>query len=335
MYVVPSQPSLDIEYSLLVIGYSFTIKQSPLSPVHDTFNSKLLLFGEYGLMFDAMALSVPFGSFYGYLTFDADGQHTDSTHEIRKFFIYLTSLKKNSLHFPFALTHFKEDLDKGLCFHSNIPLQYGLGSSGALIAALFSRYAVSTCKKEELSLSFLKADLALLESYFHGKSSGLDPLVSFLNQPLLLGQDQSIQPLSFDLSKTGWSIALIDTQTTGATGPLVQYFLECMKLPDFKNAFYTSYIPSNNGCIQALLNNEKPLFFNYLGQLIAFELKYLQPMFPLNYGTLAKEALKEKVFIKLLGSGGGGYLLAFAPDKNILKQWTERKNLQFRYISSM
>jgi mevalonate kinase len=299
-----------------------------LNPVHDIFNSKLLLFGEYGLMFDAMALSVPFGRFYGYLTFDADGQHTDSTHEIRKFFIYLTSLKGNSLHYPFDLTHLKEDLDKGLCFHSNIPSQYGLGSSGALIAALFSRYAASSFKKEESSLSWLKEDLALLESYFHGKSSGLDPLVSYLNQPLLLEQDHTMQPLSFDLSQTGWSIALLDTQTTGATGPLVQHFMECMKLTDFKHAFDSAYIPSNNGCIQALLKNEKPLFFNYLEQLIEFELKYLQPMFPLNYGTLAKEALKEKVSIKLLGSGGGGFLLAFAPEENIIKQWAKNNEIE-------
>ncbi|MGE5394677.1 MAG: mevalonate kinase, partial [Candidatus Saccharibacteria bacterium] len=297
--------------------------------------SKLLLFGEYGLMFDAMALSVPFSRFYGSLEFDTNGLQKDSTHEIRKFFGYLSFLKENDLHYPFNLKNFKVDLEKGLCFNSNIPFQYGLGSSGALIAALFSRYAASFVEKDQLSIPSVKEDLALLESYFHSKSSGLDPLVSYLNQPLLFGEDKTIQPLDFDLSKTNWSIALIDTKTTGATGPLVQHFMECMKLPDFNTAFNSNYIPANNGCIQALLKNDSNLFFSCLEQFIAFELDNLKPMFPLDFGTLVKEALNEKVFIKLLGSGGGGFLLAFASDEQLLKQWAKRKVVQLIWVSSI
>ena len=301
----------------------------------DIFNSKLLLFGEYGLMFDAMALSVPFSRFYGSLEFDTNGLHNDSSHEIRKFFAYLSSLKEDSFHYPFNFRLLNEDLEKGLYFHSNIPLQYGLGSSGALIAALFSRYAAFTLETDQLSIQSLKEDLALLESYFHGKSSGLDPLVSFLNQPLLLEVDQTIHPLTFDLSQTGWSIALIDTQTTGATGPLVQHFLECMEFPDFKIKFYSEYIPANNGSIEALLKNDKNTFFRLLEQLIQFELENLKPMFPLNFSILVKEALNEKVFIKLLGSGGGGYQLAFASDEQLLKQWADRKDVQLIWVSSI
>jgi mevalonate kinase len=322
---------LDIDYWILDIQL-LSLKYNPLNSSPDIFNSKLLLFGEYGLMYDAMALSVPFTRFHGSLAFDTDGLHKESTHEIGKFFQYLTTLKENRLHYPIDLKHFNEDLEKGLYFHSNIPFQYGLGSSGALIAALFSRYAALSLKTDQLSISSLKEDLALLESYFHGKSSGLDPLVSFLNQPLLLGEDKTIQPLDFDLSKTGWSIALIDTQTNGATGPLVNHFMESMKLPGFKNAFYAEYIPANNGCIHALLKNDKNLFFSCLKQLIAFELRYLKPMFPLDLGALVKEALNEKVYIKLLGSGGGGYLLAFA-NANILEQCAGSKKMKLLKVA--
>lgn len=300
---------------------------------HDIFNSKLLLFGEYGLMYDAMALSVPFSRFSGSLAFDLNGLNNDSTHEIRKFFHYLASLNENRLHYPFDHKNLELDLEKGLFFNSNIPLQYGLGSSGALIAALFSRYAASLHKMDQLSIPLLKEDLALLESYFHGKSSGLDPLVSYLNQPLLLGEDKTIQPLTFDLYKTGWPIALIDTKITGATSPLVRHFMESMQLPDFKHAFYTNYVPANNECILALLKNDKVLFFSYLKQLIAFELQYLEQMFPLNFRVLIKEALKEKVYIKLLGSGGGGYLLVFAPSEAFLMKWAESKALTLIQVS--
>ncbi|MGE5427758.1 MAG: hypothetical protein ACM3O8_07680, partial [Methylococcaceae bacterium] len=206
-----------------------------------------------------------------------------------------------------------------------IPHQYGLGSSGALVAALFSRYAASSLEKDQLPIHPLKEDFSLLESYFHGKSSGLDPLVSYLNQPLLLGPDKTVKPISLDLDKTSYSIALIDTKTTGATGPLVQHFIDSMKLEDFKTAFHAEYIPASNGCIQSLLSGDKTSFFIYLKQLIEFELQYLKEMFPLDFGVLVKEALKEQVYIKLLGSGGGGYLLAFAPDEDILNLWSERK----------
>jgi len=56
-----------------------------------SFSSKLLLFGEYGLMYNAMALSIPFPKFSGFLDFDPDQSHTESTAEIRKFYEQLLS----------------------------------------------------------------------------------------------------------------------------------------------------------------------------------------------------------------------------------------------------
>jgi len=79
------------------------------------FNSKLLLFGEYGLMFDAMALSVPFERFSGQLAFDEEGQHQESTAEIRKFFGHLQHVDiQQNPNFIFDLEMLDEDLKKGL-----------------------------------------------------------------------------------------------------------------------------------------------------------------------------------------------------------------------------
>lgn len=292
------------------------------------FNSKLLLFGEYGLMFNAMALSVPFARFSGSLVFETGPGDENSHREIRKFFAYLSSLKESSLHYPFDLKSMEEDLDKGLWFHSNIPYQYGLGSSGALIAALFSRYAAPSPKKDQLSIASLKEDFALLESHFHGKSSGLDPLVSFLNKPLLLDSDKAIKTIPFDLSKTGWAFALIDTHTTGATGPLVEHFMESLQQPVFKSAFESAFIPSSDGCINALLKGDTVAFFQSLELLIHFELQYFRQMIPHQFNELIEEALSQKVYIKLLGSGGGGYLLAIAPKEIILREWADAQAIQ-------
>ncbi|MDO9614430.1 MAG: hypothetical protein Q7J86_07870, partial [Bacteroidota bacterium] len=214
------------------------------------FNSKLLLFGEYGLMFGAKALSVPFDRFSGFLDFDSDQSHQESTTEIRKFYEHLkTGDDSQKLHFPFDLESLKTDIEKGLYFNSTIPQQYGVGSSGALVAALFSRYAESSVPEAELTPELLKVDFSMLESYFHGKSSGIDPLISFLNCPLLIDSKKMIHPAKINLAETDLSFALIDTGTTGATSPLVQHFIERYNFPEFKLAFGKQFIPDNNGCV--------------------------------------------------------------------------------------
>ena len=40
-------------------------------------------------------------------------------------------------------------------------------------------------KKQKTDIRALKTTLALIESYFHGVSSGIDPLVSLLKMPVL------------------------------------------------------------------------------------------------------------------------------------------------------
>lgn len=299
----------------------------------EKFNSKLLLFGEYGLMYDAMALSVSFERFSGFLDFDTDGSHAESSGEIQKFWEYWRNAESfQKLNFPFDLNQLDTDLKKGLFFSSNIPQQYGVGSSGALVAALFSRYADGAVRKDEIDIDFLRADFALLESYFHGRSSGVDPLISFLNMPLMIDSKKKVQKLDFDLKQTGLTVALIDTETTGATGPLVQHFIERFNYPKFRKVFESQYIPANNGCIESILNGNKPDFFSNLKKLIRFELEHFQRMFTDDFQSVIEEALNEKVFIKLLGSGGGGFLIAFAESENRMKNWAEKSGTELLYV---
>jgi mevalonate kinase len=297
------------------------------------FNSKLLLFGEYGLMYDAMALSIPFPKFFGFLDFDANHSHLESTAEIRKFYEHLESDDSNQmLHFSFDLERLKCDLDQGLFFNSNIPQQYGVGSSGALVAALFGKYAFPSNLGNNLSPEILKANFALLESFFHGKSSGLDPLISYLNKPILIDSKKQIVPVEIDLKQTGIAVALIDTHTTGATGPLVQHFIDLFNLPEFEQAFGKQFLPANNGCIESLLSGDNQNFFLHLEQLVRFQLYHFHRMIPVNFRRIISFAHCNKVYIKLLGSGGGGFLLVFAESTDHLKKWAEKEKIQLEDI---
>ncbi len=296
-------------------------------------NAKLFLFGEYGLMFDAMALSVPFPKFHGRLTFDKDGIHRESTDEIRKFLEHLQVVGSGQhLHFPFNLERLERDLEQGLYFDSNIPQQYGVGSSGALVAALFSSYADVPNSEDEQFPEILKADFAVLESFFHGRSSGLDPLISFVNKPLLIDSKKQICRVEFDLNKSGLAMALIDTQTIGATGPLVQYFIDRFNEPEFEKAFESQFIPANNGCINTLLNGNLSLFWGHLESLIHFQLQYFRRMIPGKFHTIISTALTEKVYIKLLGSGGGGFLLAMAGNHQKIEKFADKYNFEIVYV---
>ena len=73
----------------------------------------------------------------------------------------------------------------GLYFDSSIPQGYGVGSSGALVAAIYDKYASDKITVlENLTrdkLLKLKSIFSMMESFFHGKSSGLDPLNSYLS----------------------------------------------------------------------------------------------------------------------------------------------------------
>ncbi len=290
-----------------------------------SFHSKLLLFGEYGLMFGAQALSVPFRRFSGKLEVGKQKEGQGSHRELQKFYTYLRKNDLNSqLHFPIDLAHFVSDLNGGLFFRSDIPLQYGVGSSGALVAALVDEYAQSN--NQQKSPEFLQADFALLESYFHGKSSGLDPLISYLNKPVLLDSHKRIHLPESNPLEAGWYMALLDTQTTGATGPLVQHFRQRYETPEFRAAFGQEFLPANDGCIDAMLANQPGLFFSHLEKLVHFQLRYMQRMIPGPFRELIRDALKKQIYIKLLGSGGGGFLLAFARQKSILEDWGKSQN---------
>jgi len=294
-----------------------------------TFYSKLLLFGEYGLMYNAMALSIPFPKFSGFLDLDTDQSHQESTAEIQKFFGHLKSGDSSQkLHFAFDLKSLGNDLSDGLYFNSNIPQQYGVGSSGALVAALFGKYAAPSITERQPTPEQLKSDFSVLESYFHGQSSGLDPLTSYLNQALLIDSQKVIQTVQTNLSQAGFSAALIDTKTTGATGPLVKHFIDQMNIPEFQKAFETQFLPANNACIESFLDGRTTDFFEALEQLIRFQMQHFQRMIPQNFQPIISEVLKEKVYIKLLGSGGGGFLIAFAESSLVLDRWAEKEGIE-------
>src|SRR5208282_653621 len=95
----------------------------------------------------AMGLAVPFEHFDGIMKFagkETDGRIITSNQSLAAIANYI--IHHNSLAASYDTNQFLEDIDKGLYFDSNIPQGYGLGSSGALVAAIYYRYRKSKKK---------------------------------------------------------------------------------------------------------------------------------------------------------------------------------------------
>ena len=153
------------------------------------FYAKILLFGEYGIIKDSKGLAIPYNSFKGALksTYNLSGESKKSNENLIKFYEYLSHITTDLVSFDFST--FKKDIDTGMYFDSSIPQGYGVGSSGALVASIYDQYAKDKITVlENLTrdkLLKLKDIFSLMESFFHGKSSGLDPLNSYLSLSLI------------------------------------------------------------------------------------------------------------------------------------------------------
>lgn len=161
------------------------------------FYSKILLFGEYGIIKDSKGLSIPYNFYNGALKVDENPSEVavKSNESLKRFVTYLKGLDKNLVDFDFE--KLQEDVNSGMYFDSSIPQGYGVGSSGALVAAIYDKYAsdkitvLENLTREKLLK--LKAIFADMESFFHGKSSGLDPLNSYLSLPILINSKDNIE----------------------------------------------------------------------------------------------------------------------------------------------
>ncbi len=275
------------------------------------FNSKILLFGEYTLIKGSMALSIPFDKYTGQLQFDQSTKNSKSSHYSVAYLVdYFNFLEKSGLGNQINLTFFKKDIEHGLIFETNIPISYGLGSSGAIVASIYDSYAFSKSD----NLDELKNIFSIMESYYHGKSSGLDPLVSYLNSAILIDKKGVLKTVNLptENKNANSGIFLLDTKTRGETQPLVNWFLKEYENIDFKSKIQNTLIPANNSCIKNYLSGDFNSLLKNVKSVSQFTIDYLKPMIPSSIEEIWKKGLiTDDYYLKLCGSGGGGMMLGF------------------------
>ncbi|SIP92519.1 mevalonate kinase family protein [Maribacter ulvicola] len=288
------------------------------------FYSKILLFGEYGIIKDSKGLSIPYNFYKGALKSNASvsKEATKSNESLGSFAIYLEELttKEPSL-VSFDLDLLKADVSEGMYFDSSIPQGYGVGSSGALVAAIYDKYAqdkitvLENLTREKLLK--LKTIFGKMESFFHGKSSGLDPLNSYLSLPILINSKDSIESTSIPSQNAEGkgAVFLLDSGIIGETAPMVQIFMEQMKNDGFRKMLKNQFIKHTDACVEDFVNGNIQSLFGNLKQLSHVVLDNFKPMIPAKFHALWKNGIDTNdYYLKLCGSGGGGYILGFTED---------------------
>ncbi|MFK7983792.1 MAG: mevalonate kinase [Saprospiraceae bacterium] len=220
---------------------------------------------------------------------------------------------------------FALNLAKGLYFEANIPTGYGVGSSGALCAAILDKFGK---KNSTLSLVALKKIFAEMESFFHGASSGTDPLVSYLNYPILLGEEIRQVEL-FQQEKTDTvGLFLLDTGIKREASPFINGFLERCKEEWYDKKCQTQLVPLVDDAIHTFLHDQWDLLFNTIHELSLFQFRYFDFMILDDFKKIWLDGLSSNHFkLKICGAGGGGFLLGISKDKEKTKKTLNEQSL--------
>ena len=301
------------------------------------FPAKILLFGEYSIITGSKGLALPFNLYGGQLAFpvgkmspaEKEAAHISNQHLAE----LLGFLEKNAAAPVFLnLTSFRDDLATGLYFQSNIPNQYGVGSSGALTAALYHRYGQDT---EEKTLPEIRKQMAVIESFYHGTSSGLDPLVSYVQKPVWIESRDKISV------EAGWperffdeyAVFLIDSGQQGGTGDLVNWFMEQHQRPGFREVFEDGLVSGIDELVDALLHAQTDPVQAVLQRISRFQLDYFRPMIPVEFRKHFRYGLETDDFtLKLCGSGGGGYLLGFTKNRIATEKYFREREINCLFV---
>jgi len=302
------------------------------------FYSKILLFGEYGIIRDSKGLSIPYNFYNGALKL-SDNQTkeaTDSNASLKRFAKYLEGLDKDLV--VFNTSKLYSDLDEGMYFDSSIPQGYGVGSSGALVAAIYDKYAsdkitvLENLTREKLLK--LKSVFSAMESFFHGNSSGLDPLNSYLSLPILINSKDNIEATGIPSQKAEGkgAVFLIDSGIVGETAPMVSIFMESMKNEGFRSMLKDQFIKHTDACVDDFLKGDMKSLFKNTKQLSKVVLNNFKPMIPAQFHDLWKKGIETNdYYLKLCGSGGGGYILGFTENIDKAKEALKGQKLEVVY----
>lgn len=276
------------------------------------YNSKVLLFGEYTVLNGTKALAVPFEKYSGSWIYE---KNHPSASEIQKLKQYLLKVYYEGKLENFDFDNLEYQIAKGLAFDSTIPQGYGMGSSASVTAAIFDGFRK---ENDRLTLNELRKNLGLIESCYHGSSSGLDPLVCFLNQPVLIHDADHVELIDQKNKNIDTSLYLLDTKMPRKTAPLVEAYLKTFNESEVFRKRIDEISDINESLIESYLIDNVSSFINNFQKLSWAQYNYLSILIPDKYRGLWKKGHATCSFdMKICGAGGGGFLMLIIYDESV------------------
>ena len=278
--------------------------------------AKILLFGEYTIIKGTQALVIPFPHFGGEWKYVEKNENAlEKQMDLAQFADFLA---QENLPVKFDTSRFYKDLSEGLYFDSNIPTGYGLGSSGSVTAAVYERYCIDKQSVSEKNkgerLIFMKEFFSKMESFFHGMSSGIDPLICSVQQPIWLENKDTIRTIQCEALKEG-SLFLLDTKISRSTSPLVKIFLEHWEKEDYANSLKLHLFSQTNNAIQNYAKGDGRELFHSIHNISVVQEEYFSEMIPSEFKKMWRYGLESHDYkLKLCGAGGGGFILGITQD---------------------
>ncbi len=264
-----------------------------------TWPAKLLLFGEYTVLLKGEALAIPLSQRFGLWS-----THKQIDQSLLRWAQWLVNQESAGLlPWPINTASFFQFVENGGVFESNIPSGCGMGSSGALVAAVAEQYSSSI--PEDLTTRL--HGLAFLEKYFHGNSSGMDPLVSLTRNAIHQDPEQGIRLPQ--LAEVPPELFLVDTGLARQTAPLVHAFRLLLEEEATRTLLLMELLPQIHRAIHSILHQEHIPFSEAFSAISKLQARLFRPMIP---DDLFPHWEGPDHQLKLCGAGGGGYFLGRA-----------------------
>ncbi|MDQ3140796.1 MAG: hypothetical protein M3Q56_00960 [Bacteroidota bacterium] len=267
-----------------------------------SYPAKLFLIGEYSVLLGSEALAFPLNS----KTLEWVYSKAAPAFDFNSFIAFLN--RHEALSGMLDLEQLNEDISNHFIPDINIPLAYGMGSSGALCASILHRYSMDS----NLRVEKIHEILILMESYFHGHSSGLDPLISFYNCPIHLRSNGEYKFLhsSYKNQLKNYPLYLLDSGKQRNTHEYVAIFKDKIINSAYKSRIQNELIPLNDAIIRSFLSNDTKKFIELWKSISQLSFLLFDEMIPEPLKSIWAEGLKSGAYyLKLCGAGGGGYFL--------------------------
>ena len=290
--------------------------------------SKLLLFGEHSILAGSPAFTIPLWDFSARLMFPPDDEKItgiQSNLHLKKFGQYLFQTEYFNQHFDFG--RLNESANDALFLQSDIPQGYGLGSSASLCVALYKAFGTSNLQKP----SELRNLYSQMESYFHGKSSGIDPLTIHTEKALIIkGSNIEFLSVNTAIFNDDIKIYLLDSRITRDSATMIDIFKKAMGIPEYKSKFQQNYLPLLKNIVLDI-SKGKPPEWDILVKLSQLQKVYFKEMIPDSIYKLWEKGLATHQYcLKILGAGGGGFFLVFAREEMEKLDEFEMRKIELR-----